>query len=385
MKDVLKALSSLRLTVVLLSLSMVLILAGTLAQVESGVWMVVDDYFRSAFVRVDFQLFVPKSVAKVPGAIVIPGGMLLGVGLFVNLLSAHVTKFRYRWKNAGIIVVHLGIILLLTGEFVTAIAAREGRMSILEGASANYAEDIRRCELAIIEESGAESDLVVVVPESKLSASPNPIHSSLLPCDIRVDQWLPNSRLDRLQPGQSSAIGGAGRMFQAVGLPRANGVDGSNVDVPSAVITFLKDGRELGRLLVSVHLIQPQEVLIDGKTYSVALRFERQYKPYRIELIDFRHDKFVGTETPRNFSSLVRLVNEARGVDREVLISMNNPLRYAGETFYQASYKPDNTGTVLQVVRNPGWLIPYLSCAMVSAGMLFHFGRRMLVTGRHSR
>ena len=31
-------------------------------------------------------------------------------------------------------------------------------------------------------------------------------------------------------------------------------------------------------------------------------------------------------------------------------------------------------GTVLQVVRNPGWLMPYFSCALVSLGMLVHFG-----------
>ena len=33
-----------------------------------------------------------------------------------------------------------------------------------------------------------------------------------------------------------------------------------------------------------------------------------------------------------------------------------------------------DSGSVLQVVRNPGWLLPYLSCAVVSLGMLIHFG-----------
>ena len=31
-------------------------------------------------------------------------------------------------------------------------------------------------------------------------------------------------------------------------------------------------------------------------------------------------------------------------------------------------------GTVLQVVRNPGWQLPYWSCLIVSVGMLMHFG-----------
>ena len=57
---------------------------------------------------------------------------------------------------------------------------------------------------------------------------------------------------------------------------------------------------------------------------------------------------------------------------------MNSPLRYAGETFYQASFAPDDSGTVLQVVRNPGWLLPYISCAVVTLGLVWHFGVRLV-------
>jgi hypothetical protein len=116
---------------------------------------------------------------------------------------------------------------------------------------------------------------------------------------------------------------------------------------------------------------------VGGKVYGIALRFTRTYKPYTLHLIHFSHDKFVGTEMARNFSSQVRLVDPANHVDREVLIHMNHPLRYAGETFYQAAFKENDSGTILQVVRNPGWLLPYVSCAMVGGGMLIHFGIRL--------
>src|SRR6185436_18563942 len=98
---------------------------------------------------------------------------------------------------------------------------------------------------------------------------------------------------------------------------------------------------------------------------------------YTMHLIEFKHDLFVGTKVARNFSSKVRLVDPAQSVDREVLIYMNHPLRYAGETFYQSAFKENDSGTILQVVRNPGWLLPYVSCAMVGVGMLMHFGMRL--------
>jgi hypothetical protein len=171
-------------------------------------------------------------------------------------------------------------------------------------------------------------------------------------------------------------------------VPEESGTD-SKVDVPSAYVTFKKkgSGESLGTYLVSVWLSNPEKVKVDDKIYDVSLRFKRTYEPFTLHLIKFSHDVYPGTDTPKNFSSKVRLVDPERGEDREVLISMNNPLQYGrgsvfglgGETFYQADFlKFGRTGTVLQVVRNPGWILPYISCTMVSLGMLIHFSVNLM-------
>jgi len=92
-------------------------------------------------------------------------------------------------------------------------------------------------------------------------------------------------------------------------------------------------------------------------------------------LIEFRHDLYPGTGVPKNFSSLVHLQNPQTGEGRKVLIHMNHPLRYGGETFYQASFDPtDDQVTILQVVRNPALLTPYAACLTIACGLLIHFG-----------
>ncbi len=384
LKEAFSALASLRLTVLLLALSMVLILAGTLAQVNEGVWSVVDRYFRSPFVLIPFQLFIPEKVARIPGVLPFPGGLTLGVLLFVNLIAAHFTRFKVTWKRSGIILSHLGILLLLVGEFVTGALAEEGNMTIDEGSSSNYVEDTRSVELAVIDPSPAGDDLVVVVPQRLLeraARSGQPVTHGLLPFDVAVSEWMPNSTI--LGPMQSTeqqrkkADAGAGLQIAAVPAPTATGVNGAEVDAPSAYLTFSRGGKKLGTYLVSMYLNQAQPVDVDGKVYQVELRFKRTYKPYTLHLIDFKHDKFVGTDTPRNFSSLVRLIDPSRNTDREVLIYMNTPLRYSGDTLYQSAFKQGDTGTILQVVTNPGWLIPYISCGMVTLGLLVHFGIRL--------
>ena len=57
---------------------------------------------------------------------------------------------------------------------------------------------------------------------------------------------------------------------------------------------------------------------------------------------------------------------------------MNNPLRHAGLTFYQASFEKGDKVSILQVVRNPGWVLPYISCIMMGLGLLVQFGLHLV-------
>src|SRR5205085_790509 len=89
----------------------------------------------------------------------------------------------------------------------------------------------------------------------------------------------------------------------------------------------------------------------------------------------FKHDVYPGTDIPRDYRSTVLLSDPSENVkDREIDIYMNHPLRYRGETLYQSGVLPGDSGTILQVVRNPGWLLPYFSCLLVALGMIVHFG-----------
>lgn len=377
LRRLLSGLASLRLTVALLVLAMVLIFAGTLAQTTQGVWQVVDSYFRSWLAWIDLRLFLPRGPAS-PLPVPFPGGLLIAALMLVNLIAAHAVRFKLTRKRVGIVLLHAGLIALLVGEFVTAFAAREGMMHIDEGGSSSYTEDLRRVELAVVDPSDPELDRVTVVPQPLLerhAASGEPITAPELPFQVRVRSWLPNSALDR---GGNTEHRGVGQRLRAVLRPPARGVDGAETDVPSAYLHLATPDEDLGVWLVSANLIHPQTIEVGGKAYTLALRFAREYRPYTIELLDFRHDKFTGTEIARNFSSHVRLTDPSRGVQREAVISMNQPLRYRGETFYQASYKPDDSGTILQVVRNPGRHLPYAACIMVGLGLLWHFAARLV-------
>lgn len=392
-RTILKPFASLRLTVVLLALSIVLVFAGTWAQIDHDVWTVQKRYFHSFFTWIHFQLFLPREQLPAASAwkplvaffrplgFPMLGGYSLIALLLANLVAAHTVRFKLTRGRIGIILIHAGLILLILGEVIASVWQVEGQMRLSEAQTAGYTEDIRQVELAVIDPSPTDHDNVTVIPASRL-VKQGTISYPTLPFEIHVDQYFPNSvvlgpfqaRQMKLEPN-SPATAGAGVGLTVVEQPRVTGAgpDANRVDAPSAYVTLTRNGRNLGTYLVSRFLESPQDVEIDGNTYRLILRWKRAYKPYAITLLDFTHDKYTGTDTPRNFSSRVRLVDPTRSEDREVLIWMNHPLRYAGETFYQSGFDGPTT-TILQVVRNPGWLIPYISCTMVALGMIVHFG-----------
>jgi hypothetical protein len=388
-RKALRALASLRLTVILFAFALLLIFFGTLAQMDQGIYTVLKTYFRAGIAWIPWQLFVRfgqvffgvSPDAVVQGSFPFPGGWLIGTLLLANLVAAHAVRFRISWKRSGILILHSGLIVLMLGELVAGLFQVEGRMTIQEGTAQNYTEDYHKYELAVVDQSDPKQDKVVVIPGSILMKRGDS-QDDLLPFDVTVDRYMPNSAAaDRRTGEENLATAGDGLRLLAVERPPVSGT-GSEIDMPAAYVTFREKstGRPLGTYMLAVwYSNRPQTVRVGGKSYQVAYRLERTYRPYSLHLIRFSFDRYKGTELARNYSSQVRLVDPEENEDREVLISMNDPLRYRGETFYQSSFdEKTEEATVLQVVRNPGWLMPYISCALVAVGMLIHFGLHLV-------
>jgi ABC-type transport system involved in cytochrome c biogenesis permease subunit len=229
------------------------------------------------------------------------------------------------------------------------------------------------------------------VPSSMLEPG-EVIQDDRLPFDIKVAAYYTNSHLVSASTatGPNLADRDLGLDWVVVEKRAGAGTDADQkVDAASAYVTLLEKetGNPIGTYLTSIWLAEPspdtppQRVKFDGKKYELSLRFQRHYKPYSIHLYDIRKDDYPGTDTPRNYSSEFRLVDEAANVDRTVKIWMNNPHRYGGDTFYQSGYTEDRQGnqfTTLSVVSNTGWMIPYVACMIVAVGMLAQFSITLL-------
>jgi ABC-type transport system involved in cytochrome c biogenesis permease subunit len=426
-KRVLKPVASLQLTVALFALSIVLVFFGTLALIDNGMWSVIHSYFKSFVVKIRFDLvrkflsvfFLPslQKVSPWPGWLPFPGGVTIGLALFLNLVAAHVVRFKLSWKRAGIILLHTGVIVLLLGELATRFFAVEATMTLKVGEASNHVDVSDSAELAFIDSSDPTMERVAAISHDAIvrafeNKTSERIQNADLPVDVRVDEYYRNTDLDPIRPVDAIDVadrvvrGTSGAVYVIKPHKESSGVDSEQRDnAVSARVTFFRKGADevLGSAFVSCWFdrnftrrqlqAESRGVTVDGKRFGVELRPKRVYKPYTIALLKFEHDLYPGTDKPKDFASTVRLVHPERKEDREVRIWMNNPLRYdanlsegflglletlnpvwnESETFYQAGFLPDDSGTVLQVVRNPSWLLPYISCGMVFFGMVTHF------------
>lgn len=291
-------------------------------------------------------------------------------------------------RKAGIVLVHLGIAGLMFNEIYVTVTNDEQRMSIIEGETVSQTVDIRATELAIIDTSNPETDEIVVVPGSQLQSESTISHPEL-PFDIQPLKYFFNSRVPRIQSGlgeENLATKGIGTAFKAIEIPVSAGTDSEQaVDFASAYVEF-KDkssGESLGTYLVSQHIDESESdhVTVGDKPYAISLRFKTSYKPYAVTLVDAQQENYIGTDIPKWYSSDIILNDTENDVKSDQRVWMNNPLRYQGETFYQSGMDRLMDGrqyTVLQVVRNHGWMIPYVCCMFTVVGLIAQFGATML-------
>ena len=176
---------------------------------------------------------------------------------------------------------------------------------------------------------------------------------------------------------------------------------GSRRNFQWAVVEIIDGGKSLGTWLVSGRL-NAQEIEAGGAKWRVAMRNERYYLPYNLLLVRARQAVYQGTSQAKEFASRVKIINPVTKENRATDITMNNPLRYAGLTFYQSKMgqgergpgtaallsalsgrppeefasmeeKEGGRNSGLQVVQNPSMLAPYTGCLLVGFGLLWQF------------
>jgi hypothetical protein len=366
LQNLLKSISSLHFAIFGLVGLFIIVLWGTFSQLELGIFYTQKKYFQSIFITHTFANGVTIPVFF--------GGLVFGSILTVGLVGSLFYHIKWKLKNLGLILIHLGLIALLVGSFLTGKLAKESQLILHEGESSTYSTNRYEPELVIYRYIDDTT-----IKEWRFNHNHLQDGSELLipnVMKIKIDARYQNSYIRR-SPESNIMMNGFGRHYDVVPMPLNQQTEGNNTI--SAILTITPESEsspemDSKRWIMTQAIDADQEIRINNVSYFIRLRDLRIDTPYSVTLIDFSHDVYPGTTVPKNFSSLVRIQNPLTNEDQTSLIYMNHPLRYDGKTYYQASFAENDTVSVLQVVENPVWLFPYVSSIIISIGLFIQFG-----------
>ena len=366
-KSLIRFFSSLKLTVVCLSLLFILVLLTTLAQRYYGIYYSVSYFMTSWLITITIPGFLNDNTFPL-----FPGGLLVSSILLINLMTSHVSRFKYSLKKAGIWLTHISLILLIGGAAITHFTAVESQLILKEGEEKFFSEHSRFVELSILKKGVSAKDVVWRLNEAALKrTSTFTLENEGL--TFKITKFIQNAELSSFTSiVNKTATIGVGPFINVNELKEETRDNFRNTVVVYLEI-FDRSSQSLGICLLSNGLNATQRITINKVDYFFSIRPQRFYTPFSFYLEDFRFDKYLGTDVPKNFQSQLILNNELTKEKRQILISMNKPLRYQGRTYYQASFGENETVTVLQVVKNIAWTLPYISCLLLAIGLSLHF------------
>lgn len=113
-----------------------------------------------------------------------------------------------------------------------------------------------------------------------------------------------------------------------------------------------------------------ETVSINGLNVSLGFGSKILYTDFSLRCDDFLLDRYPGSNNPSSYESRITVID--KGTEQPHHIYMNNVMDYRGYRFFQASYFPDESGTILSVNGDRwGTNITYLGYFLLFAGMFF--------------
>jgi len=116
---------------------------------------------------------------------------------------------------------------------------------------------------------------------------------------------------------------------------------------------------------------QPTIFSFNGLNYAISYGLRFRPLPFDVKCEDFIMDKYPGSQIASSYASDIVIQDKKNGVEKKKHLFMNHVVDHNGYRFFQSSYFPDETGTILSV--NSDWWgtnITYLGYLLMIIGMI---------------
>ena len=386
MKDVLerivKFLASFKLAVFILCALLVLTWLGTLEQRFRPIVDVQADYFESMIV-VSRTLGATAEDPHGGFPIPLPGAYLLLALLFVNLIVGGVIRMRKNASTYGILITHAGIAILLLAGLVEFHDSDKGTMRILPNGTKSWFESFHDWDLSLMsyEEDGGAREWIIEQHDLPEPGESRTYIIKGLGVELVLDGYVRNADPRKAKSSEQGVDGAVLAVLKTRISDPENHMPGIRARMRSV------EGGETKTLLLWGRSKVPARADVGGHTLSLDLRRHRWQLPFSLSLDRAEMSYYPGTGMAKEYSSYVQMTEA--GASTDIHVTMNEPLRHRGYTFYQHEMHTLRTpidgqkyATVFSVVRNPADSWPLWACVIIGIGLLMHFIQKL---SRHVR
>lgn len=326
--------SSAKVTLVCLFLMVIMVIWGTLFEAAHGLLAARDKFFQS---WVFWTNHIP-----------FPGIKLLSFALLWNLGFSFFRVLSHPLKNSGLILIHLGVAILLCGAFFSSKFSKEFYLPLHEGEGSGAAYSYESSEIAVFKRSNFNPDMYSY---------------DSIPIRTLKDKQVINLP----KTGVTITIKSIHE--------HKNSEKGINRKTVMHEVTLLLDNAcnpQSKNEIILKNNDQPLMVSCNQDTLYFSIRPVLVQLPVQVQLLDFSKELHPRTEMLKDVRSHVSVKSAATA--RDVIISMNKPLRVGSYTFYQESYSQDGSSEIsnFSVVYNPMRFFPYVASLIIVGGFLLH-------------
>jgi ResB-like family len=349
---------------------------ATLEQVDNGLYPTLNKYFslKSVFL-------LPELNGKwVPFPLL--GGYWLCLVLLINLILGGLIRIRKGWQHYGNLISHFGIVFMLVGAGVTYHFSERGNMAVGEGESSNVAEDYFEYVVEVCEIKNGKPDKIYVIRSKDMAVLEGEklrkFRFPELPFDLELTAYMGNCvpvSTSQRAPDQQQYI--ADGYFLMEKPKQAKAEPAELYTAGCYARTIQRDGKKSNPFILAGASFQPFSYQLGERVFTIDMHKRRWTMPFTLKLDRFTAAFHPGTMMASKFVSNVTRVEN--GSEAKATIQMNEPMRYEGLTFFQASYGPPGAGpgqkmySVFEVVRNPADQWPKYSLIIVAIGMAVTF------------
>ena len=255
--------------------------------------------------------------------------------------------FKYKmWKNKARFIFHAAFVIILIGAGITRYVGYEGIMEIPEGETQNKIFSLEPYLQVIIKDADNtyyqeyQKEFTSLFPEiNKFSHKIN-FNDKFIDINYKDYKFVKKNSgkmgLTTLEVVYNGEI-------QEVKLP---GMRGQNP--------------------------VPRDLQFGNLTVTLAYGSKIVDLPFSIKLNDFQLDRYPGSMAPSSYASEVTVIKE-NGKTYDYRIFMNRTMNEGNFLFFQSSYFPDESGTILSVNNDPGKWPTYFGYFLLTLGLLLNF------------